>query len=142
MTSWQSGETPCGRSAGDMSVTRPPKISMGASNEPAVVMRKLLMISFWFLAKKESKRNLRGMPPRRIQETFSAWRKRRPFCLQKRLWHRYVGSARSGRGHTGRQPSQTAMDTSKETSGRYLIICYCNLEKSRVCYWQLAWPTC
>src|SRR5712664_2569976 len=38
MTSWQSGETPCGRSAGDMSVTRPPKISMGASNEPAVVI--------------------------------------------------------------------------------------------------------
>src|SRR5438445_8518940 len=38
MTSWQSGETPCGRSAGDMSVTRPPKISIGASNEPAVVI--------------------------------------------------------------------------------------------------------
>src|SRR5580765_7217246 len=37
-TSWQSGETPCGRSAGDMSVTRPPKISMGASKEPAVVI--------------------------------------------------------------------------------------------------------
>src|SRR6267154_6446278 len=38
MTSWQSGETPCGKSAGDISVTRPPKISMGASCEPAVVM--------------------------------------------------------------------------------------------------------
>src|SRR6266849_6931126 len=38
MTSWQSGETPCGKSAGDMSVTSPPKISMGASNDPAVVI--------------------------------------------------------------------------------------------------------
>src|SRR5271154_3812879 len=37
-TSWQSGETPCGRSDGDMSVTRTPKISMGASNEPAVLI--------------------------------------------------------------------------------------------------------
>src|SRR5271155_2294190 len=37
-TSWQSGETPCGSSEGDRSVTRPPKISMGASNDPAVVI--------------------------------------------------------------------------------------------------------
>src|SRR5277367_6680443 len=37
-TSWQSGETPCGRSAGDISVIRPPKISMGASSDPAVVI--------------------------------------------------------------------------------------------------------
>src|SRR5438105_11989654 len=39
-TSWQSGETPCGRSAGAISVTSPLKISMGASNEPAVVIGK------------------------------------------------------------------------------------------------------
>src|SRR5437660_9982509 len=38
-TSWQSGETPCGKSAGAISVTSPLKISMGASNEPAVVIR-------------------------------------------------------------------------------------------------------
>src|SRR5579859_2576982 len=38
MTSWQSGETPWGKSAGDISVTRPPKISMGASKEPSVVI--------------------------------------------------------------------------------------------------------
>src|ERR1700690_2380915 len=37
-TSWQSGETPCGSSEGDRSVTSPPKISMGASSDPAVVI--------------------------------------------------------------------------------------------------------
>src|SRR6266849_10294460 len=49
MTSWQSGETPCGRSAGDMSVTRPPKISMGASNEPAVVILLYELLSIWYI---------------------------------------------------------------------------------------------
>src|SRR5579863_3393732 len=39
-TSWQSGETPCGRSAGAMSETRPEKISMGASKEPRVVIEE------------------------------------------------------------------------------------------------------
>src|SRR6267378_1027867 len=48
MTSWQSGETPCGRSAGDMSVTKPPKISMGASNEPAVVIFLYCYIAMWY----------------------------------------------------------------------------------------------
>src|ERR1700686_1501982 len=51
MTSWQSGETPCGRSAGDMSVTRPPNISMGASNEPAVVIFLDLYLSLWYIAR-------------------------------------------------------------------------------------------
>src|SRR5271163_2222959 len=37
-TSWQSGETPCGNSDGDISVISPPKISMGASSDPAVVI--------------------------------------------------------------------------------------------------------
>src|SRR4029077_12359076 len=48
ITSWQSGETPCGRSAGDMSGTRPPKISIGASNEPAVVIFLYLYLSVWY----------------------------------------------------------------------------------------------
>src|SRR5712675_2430719 len=48
MTSWQSGETPCGRSAGDMSVTKPPKISMGASNEPAVVIFLYCQLALWY----------------------------------------------------------------------------------------------
>src|SRR5271163_2709177 len=43
-TSWQSGETPCGKSAGDISVISPPKISMGASSDPAVVI--LCLVSF------------------------------------------------------------------------------------------------
>src|SRR4029077_6982289 len=37
-TSWQSGDTPCGKSAGAMSLTNPPKISIGASNDPIVAI--------------------------------------------------------------------------------------------------------
>src|SRR5712664_368163 len=34
-----------------MSVTRPPKISMGASNDPAVVIFLYLYLSVWYIAR-------------------------------------------------------------------------------------------
>src|SRR5580704_769918 len=49
-TSWQSGETPCGRSAGDISVTSPPKISMGASSDPAVVIFLYEYLYLWYIS--------------------------------------------------------------------------------------------
>src|SRR2546430_8302489 len=38
LTSWQSGDTPAGRSAGAMSVTSPPKSSIATSVEPVTAI--------------------------------------------------------------------------------------------------------
>src|SRR5256885_415197 len=61
-TSWQSGETPCGKSAGAISVTSPLKISMGASNEPAVVIRSFQssVVSCQYSVQKEKRAVVTG----------------------------------------------------------------------------------